>query len=210
MSANSASADLVTDLAERIFSSNPTTARALAAAIEDLTEEERHGLDTYLAYLAGSGFKLDFVCEAYNTIVRDTVREQIFFRRNGRYRHSTFDEVASSVYLNDDYMSRYMVGLAVTTYLWPNHLAIQRFFRRSLREAPRGDYLEVGPGHGVFFLTAMRSGMFARCLGVDLSPTSVAMTEAILSSSFFGNLKGYELLQADFLEVDLPPKAFRP
>jgi 2-polyprenyl-3-methyl-5-hydroxy-6-metoxy-1,4-benzoquinol methylase len=151
---------------------------------------------------------MDFVAEAYNTIVRDTLREQMFFRRHGRYRYSRYDEVASSVYLNDDYMTRYMVGLAVTTFLWPNHLAIHRFFRTSLGAAPAGDYLEIGPGHGVFFMTALRSGKFRRCLGVDLSPTSIAMTEALLAGGKFGRFGGYELRQADFLAAPLPERAF--
>ncbi|HEX4198426.1 MAG TPA: class I SAM-dependent methyltransferase [Caulobacteraceae bacterium] len=200
---------LVGDLAERIAQSNPTTVKMLDTAIAGLSAAERSELDAYLAYLRSAGHGLDFIAESYNTILRDTVREQIFFRRNGRYRHARYDEVAASVYMNDDYMSRYMVGLAVTTYLWPNHLAIHRFFRQTLPDAPAGDYLEIGPGHGVFFMAAARSGRFAKCLGVDLSPTSVAMTRSLLASGHFGDFQDYEIRQADFLDASLPPRAFQ-
>ena len=175
----------VDDLAARIVASNPTTARMLQGSVAALADDERRELEAYLAHVAESGAPMDFVAEAYNTIVRDTLREQMFFRRHGRYRYARYDEVANSVYLNDDYMTRYMVGLAVTTFLWPNHLAIHRFFRASIDAAPVGDYLEIGPGHGVFFMTALRSGKFRRCLGVDLSPTSIAMTEALLVGGKF-------------------------
>ena len=199
---------LIDDLAARIVAANPTTAKMLRGSIAALSAEERHELEAYLAHVVEGGAEMAFVAEAYNTIVRDTLREQMFFRRNGRYRYARYDEVAGSVYLNDDYMTRYMVGLAVTTFLWPNHLAIHRFFRQSIASAPAGDYLEIGPGHGVFFMTALRSGKFARYLGVDLSPTSIAMTGALLSGGKFGTFSGYELREADFLAAPLPEKSF--
>jgi 2-polyprenyl-3-methyl-5-hydroxy-6-metoxy-1,4-benzoquinol methylase len=203
------SSGLVGDLAERIAQSNPTTVKMLASAIGGLSGDERGELEAYLDYLVAAGHDIGFIAEAYDTILRDTVREQIFFRRHGRYRYSRYDEVAASVYMNDDYMSRYMVGLAVTTYLWPNHLAIHRFFREELRHAPSGDYLEIGPGHGVFFMAAARSRRFGHCLGVDLSPTSVEMTRSLIASSHFGDFHDYEIRQADFLGAPLPLGAFQ-
>jgi ubiquinone/menaquinone biosynthesis C-methylase UbiE len=201
-------ATLVADLARRIARANPTTVKMLDQAMNGLADDERGEFESYLAYILSSGRDLDFVTEAYNTIVRDTVREQMFFRRHGRYRYARYEDVAASVYLNDDYMSRYMVGLAVSTYLWPNHLAIHRFFRQNLPGAPAGQYLEIGPGHGVFFMTAARSGKFGKCLGVDLSPTSVEMTRNLLASGHFGRLQDYEIRQADFLSAPLPPGSF--
>jgi 2-polyprenyl-3-methyl-5-hydroxy-6-metoxy-1,4-benzoquinol methylase len=201
-------ADLVGELARRIAKANPMTARMLGAALEGLSAEEHGEFETYLAYTLSTGRDLDEVTEAYNTLLRDTMKEQIFFKRHGRYRHSRYDEVAASVYLNDDYMTRYMLGLAVSTYLWPNHLAIHRFFRAALASAPAGDYLEVGPGHGAFFMAAARSGRFRSCLGVDLSPTSIELTRQLLSSPHFGGFQNFELREADFLAASLPDQAF--
>jgi 2-polyprenyl-3-methyl-5-hydroxy-6-metoxy-1,4-benzoquinol methylase len=67
-----------------------------------------------------------------------------------------------------------------------------------------GAYLEVGPGHGMFFLHALRRGGFDRYLGIDISPTSLAATRALLDSGAFGNFSGYELILADFLSAEPP------
>ena len=40
--------------------------------------------------------------------------------------------MAASVYHDRDYMDRYMYGLAITNFLWPNHVAMARFLRESL------------------------------------------------------------------------------
>jgi len=200
---------LVDDLAARIAQANPMTVKVLEGAIAALSSSESEELEAYLAHTLDGGHDMAFVALSYDTIVKDTLREQIYFRRHGRYRYSRYVDVASSVYMNNDYMSRYMVGLAVTTFLWPNHLAIHRFFREALQHAGGGDYLEIGPGHGVFFMAAMRSGRFRHCLGVDLSPTSIAMTRGLLEGGRFGRFHDYELRQADFLEASLPQKAFQ-
>ncbi len=54
--------------------------------------------------------------------------EELFFRRTGRYRLSTFAEAFDTVYANPGFMSRYMNGLLMTHVLWRNHTDMLRYF----------------------------------------------------------------------------------
>lgn len=193
---------LIAELVGRILRDSPMQSGSLWQTVGALSPEECGELEAYVRHCQDSGIGLDRLSEAYRVISADTLREQVYFRRHGRYRYSTFAEVADKVYFDQAYMSNYMFGLALTQFLWPNHLEISRFFRASLPRAGGGRYLEVGPGHGAYFLLAMRSGRFSECLGVDISPTSLALTRALLEVETAGHTP-WKLMESDFL-------AFRP
>ena len=155
----------------------------------------------YIDYCVTMDFGVDRLATAYNMVVAEMRKEEMFFRRHGRYRNSTYADVAASVYLNPEYMRDYMHGLAVTEFLWPNHVAIRRFFTDVLTSAPGGTHLlEVGPGHGFFLAQAIQSGKWDAHHGVDISPTSLEMTRSILDSEVFGQLRDYSLFENDFLQ----------
>jgi len=82
-----------------------------------------------------------------------------------------------------------------------NHVLMRRFFKMQLPAlaAAGTSYREVGPGHGMYFLEALRSGLFGACEGVDISETSIALTRRVVDSGFFGSFQPARLLQSDFL-----------
>jgi 2-polyprenyl-3-methyl-5-hydroxy-6-metoxy-1,4-benzoquinol methylase len=107
--------------------------------------------------------------------------------------------VESLVYRNDEYMTMYMYGLAITAFLWVNHTQMKRFFNEGLPKRQSGKYLEIGPGHGFHMMEAMQASQYTSFLGVDISPASVELTRSILGSNYFGDLKNYEIQECDFL-----------
>lgn len=171
---------IVDTLVETIVDQYPVHRGFLEHAIAGATPEEVDRLAGYLEFCMGKGLELDYLAESYLTILGDTLDEQLYFRDKGHYRHSTFAEVAESVYHDRDYMDRYMYGLAITNFLWPNHLAMARFLRERIPVDRGGHYLEVGPGHGFLLLSAIEVGSFDDFLGVDLSAASVAQTQTII------------------------------
>ncbi len=185
-------------LVARIAERRPRHAKFVDQAHALLDAEEKADATAYLRHLLAR-HPLDFVAEAYETLLDDTVAEQFFFMSEGRYRHSTFAEVANFVYFAPDYMQRYMIGLAVSNFLWPNHLAIRRFFRKTLPRGRAGSYLEVGPGHGLFLLQALRELSCARYVGVDISPASLALTAALVRQVVPEAMPRLALIEADFL-----------
>lgn len=198
---SSANTPLLEEFIASVALRNPMQLRALADSRAAMEPSECVELETYLAFCREEGLSNDDLVGAYLTITMDTLREQVYFQRHGRYRCSTFEEVADRVYFDRDYMSRYMYGLAVTLYLWPNHLEMVRFFRKTMPAGRGGRYLEIGPGHGVFFRHAALHGGFESCTGVDISPTSLDMTRRLLAS--IDSLPGERcrLINADFLSA---------
>lgn len=178
--------------------------RSLDIARAQLTADESSGLERYIAYCMESGIGIDKLAQAYNTITTDTLREQIYFQRHGRYRCSKFSEVADAVYFNPEYMQSYMLGLALTAYLWPNHLELSRFFEKSLPKLNTGNYLEVGPGHGLYLSKAIELSNFRSFHAIDISETSISLSRKILDYQFSGRQGNWELYVADFLAGTLP------
>lgn len=196
------------DLVDRVLRANPTHGQFLHDSIGGIMPEESAELDAYLKYMASGGHGLDYLAECYNLIVMDTLREQVYFQRKGRYRHKSYEEVAEAVYHNPEYMEQYMLGLALTLFLWPAHRKLKAFFYENLPVERSGAYLEIGPGHGFYLMSAMKRRACSRYVAVDISAKSVELTRDIVKSGAFGEFDNYEIIQADFLEADLDVEPF--
>lgn len=187
------------ELVSFIVALNPLQQGFLESSLAGCDPHEQDTLERYIDYGVTHGCTIEYLAQCYDLIVKDTLAQQVYFMRHRRYRYGSFAEVESLVYRNDDYMRRYMHGLALTALMWPNHAQMFRFFRATLPRGPGGSYLEIGPGHGFYLMEAIRSTAYDSFIGVDISPTSVAMTRDILSSGFFGTFSGYEVRESDFL-----------
>lgn len=194
-------------LVDAILAQNPMHRSFMTAALANITPDEMAHLDRYVDFCKQRGLTIDYLADCYLTIVGDTLREQIYFQKHGKYRYSSFAEVADNVYFNDEYMSFYMYGLAITSFLWPNHLAMFRFFRDTLPKDRNGAYLEIGPGHGYYLMTAMQRSAYRNFTGVDISETSIAQTRALIEH-FGGERQDLDLVCTDFLDSDLPEHGF--
>lgn len=188
---------------DEIVRINPLQSSFIESSIAGATADELRELADYIQFCELKSLDVPYLAECYDVIVKDTLREQFYFQRHKRYRYSTFAEVADAVYFDDDYMSKYMHGLAITAWLWPNHRDMHRYFAKSIPTAKAGTYLEVGPGHGVYMMTAMNLSRYARFEGIDLSPTSVEMTTALLQSRSAADSTRYEIYCSDFLGDEL-------
>jgi 2-polyprenyl-3-methyl-5-hydroxy-6-metoxy-1,4-benzoquinol methylase len=190
---------LIDDLITEIISINPLQENFLKGALSELSLDDYHLFNTYLTHCLAEGKTIDYLALCYDLIVKDTFANQLYFKRHNKYKHSSYVEVESLVYRNDDYMSMYMYGLAISTFLWKNHLAIKTFFKHHLPIDRKGHYLEIGPGHGFYMMEAMQSSQYDDFLGVDISPSSVALTSSILQSGHFGDFKNFKVEECDFL-----------
>lgn len=187
---------------EVILKRNPRHRNFLEVSLAGLSDGEIEELENLVEWAKKSGFTLERVAEGYTTLVMDTMKEQFFFNKHGRYRYSKFEDVAAKVYHDPDYMERYMLGLALSSYLWPNHAAMRRHFEQHLPDSGGGTYLEIGPGHGFYMKRALQSGGFQRYLGIDLSATSIALTRSVLEHFCPEEASMVELREANFLVDD--------
>ena len=145
---------------------------------------------------------LSALAESYAFLVRETLKEQLYFKRNKKYRYSKYSEVSESIYNNNLYMQKYMTGLAISSFLWPNHIRIKRFFENIIKtiDNKSARYLEIGPGHGIFFMIALANQCAKIYDAVDISPTSIKMTTDILTSGYFGEYSNFQITECDFLD----------
>lgn len=191
----------LTDLVELIVKARPMHRKFIKNSVENLSVDELNELEKYLECFSLLDMNLEQLTNSYVTIVDDTFREEMYFRKAGTYRFKTFEEAQSAVYDNESYMQRYMIGLALTAFLWENHAALKRFFKSKLPLFSKrtGLYREVGPGHGMYFIESMRHCNCYRYEGIDVSSTSVEMTKKLIDSGFFGRFPNANVLKQDFL-----------
>lgn len=133
-------------------------------------------------YLSDSGMSIDYAVNAYLKTCQDTLVEQTKFLRSGVYSCSSADKAFTDVYSNELEMRSYMVGVALSQFLWENHYKIYTFFLEILIKC-RGkvsNYLEIGPGHGLYLAAALNQLEAQHYIGVDISPVSLDICQGIL------------------------------
>ena len=141
-------------------------------------------LSSCILRLEDSEAALDQLCSDYRFLCEDIVLpEEMFFRRHGHYRLSSFDEANKECYANAEFMDRYMNGLLLSDVLWVNHAnAFTHFVEDFLpRLSPGSSHLEIGPGHGMFLYFAAVDQRVSEVTGWDVSPTSIEKTRAALT-----------------------------
>jgi 2-polyprenyl-3-methyl-5-hydroxy-6-metoxy-1,4-benzoquinol methylase len=152
------------------------------AALSETTEEISALL---LRVVQAHGRPLASFADDYRYLCEEIVfPEELFFRREQRYRLSTFEEAAKEVYHNAPLMARYMNGLFLSDAQWLNHASAMNDFAHLYLPTARksGRHLEIGPGHGMLLHLALHFGDFANLSAWDVSATSVQHTRDVLSA----------------------------
>ena len=140
----------------------------------EATESEKQELDIILRFfLEELGYELDFIVNAYLFINQMAMEETYYFVQHGRYRNSSFEEVNKIVYDNSEYMEKYMIGLAISDYIWINHIKTLRYFVENINSFYGDRYLEIGPGFGQFLVKVLLYHKFKVYDACDVSKTSV-------------------------------------
>ncbi|KJU86479.1 methyltransferase domain-containing protein [Candidatus Magnetobacterium bavaricum] len=156
-------------------------------------------LSNYIRFLYDiKGMDLNRVVNAYLKMVEEVVREQVYFKSNGVYRYTSFKDVCDKVYYSLEYMFDYMIGLAISQYLWKNHRDFFLFFTKIISKQNGENYLEIGPGHGLFFLEAVQNGNFKKYVAIDLSETSIDMCKSLLQYN-----NNFDRTKVEFIHCDV-------
>ncbi|GHV51639.1 SAM-dependent methyltransferase [Synergistales bacterium] len=188
---------------------NSRHAQNIAAASATLTDEENNALKQLFDFLC-SYFKYDIrqIVDAYLALVDSLTEQQMNFMRTGKYQNSTFEEV-EHYYEDGKIMKNYVIGFAVSLYLWPHHMEVMRFYKKNIREGKgregKGSYLEIGPGHGHLLVTAMGNSNFDSYTAVDISQTSVDTTASYVKYCLPGS-NNYAVLRKNFFDFDSSEK----
>jgi 2-polyprenyl-3-methyl-5-hydroxy-6-metoxy-1,4-benzoquinol methylase len=145
---------------------------------------------------------------AYNRMTTDFLKEQIRFKKTGKYLRDNAEAARVDVYENDEVMRYYMVGLCISYLLWPNHYKMYQFFKRFLATNPRvKKYLDVAPGHGLFAAQVIRKYPEVQATLVDISLTSLSVAKDLLSNFGIPELE-YKAIHGDFLKIEINQESY--
>ena len=121
--------------------------------------------------------------EGYAEFANDSMRNQVFYERNGRYKASNYNEVREQMYDNEEHMTRrYLPGMFLSHYLWPQHYNMLRGFRSGLlpRITDSRLFFEVGVGCGMYSKLTLEAMPAVRGVGFDISQFSLDYTAKVM------------------------------
>ncbi len=121
--------------------------------------------------------------KGYATFAMHSMRLQAAFERDLVYKAKTHEQASSEVYFNEQHMmEEYLPGLLLSHFLWPHHYRQLQFFDsafvQAMRVAGATSFIEVGIGTGLYSCLLLRKLPQVHGIGLDISPSSQAFTEA--------------------------------
>jgi 2-polyprenyl-3-methyl-5-hydroxy-6-metoxy-1,4-benzoquinol methylase len=174
---------LVAQVIEILCKKSPFQRKTLRHFLVNCDDVYWHRAETVVRDLTECFYEqsIEKIVDAYLQMYQDIMLEQINFAKSGVYRPLVINEVYSEVYASETKMKSYMHGLALSIFLWPNHYKMYDFFIQKIKQiGPIRHYLEIGPGHGLFLLHALRTFPKAEFTIIDISPISIALTKQLV------------------------------
>lgn len=168
-----------------ISKKNPLQKKALESFLKDrddlFWQRAEYFAGNMLSLCKKEGIAIEYIADSYLKMCKDMLTEQVRFQRTGKYLYEKAAEAHKNVNLSEQYMSSYMYGLAFSQFLWPNHYSMFNFFiDESSKLKGVNNYLEVGPGHGVYLVESLKLFPRANFTVIDISPISIRITEKIV------------------------------
>ena len=156
--------------------------------------------ETTLRHLFPTPEKLALAVKGYSAFAVASMRGQLAFERDRTYPSKTYEQAASEVYFNDEYMmGQYLPGLLLSHYLWPHHYRQLQFFDSAFIEpmvlAGASRFAEVGVGTGLYSRRVLERVAGSRGQGFDISPSSKRFADAHIAA--FGFQDRYDLTLQD-------------
>ncbi len=171
-------------LAARIVAIWPEHHAYLAARFHDFDTAFEARMDEVARLaLIDIGGRLDLYVSDYRWMCEAFIAEEFNFRRNKTYRLKTFAEAEREVYARPEVMERYVRGILISQLVWEPHARAFDMFRNAFLGAAQAgsDYLEIGPGHGLFVYFAAHCRAIASIEAWDVSQSSIAETRNALA-----------------------------
>ena len=121
----------------------------------------------------------------YGKFCLDSMKLQKIFDKTRQYENKTYEEAASEVYQNRDYMfSLYLPGILLSHFLWSHHYKQHIFFREKFvpKVIDHGGHVfyDIGVGTGFYSKEMLLVNENMHGEGFDLSPHSLEYTKKTL------------------------------
>lgn len=179
--------DLLTPIVKLVNAKDPDYSAHLEAYLssqDDLFRERANSFfGRYKRFIESENLNLEFGVDCFLRLRASMAAERMEFLRTGHYASKSFEEVNHRVYDNPDVMRYHMHGLVFAQFFWPEQYARLQFFLTQLTryESHVGTYLEVGGGHALYIIEAMRTlPAETKFTLVDVSPSSMALARGMI------------------------------
>jgi hypothetical protein len=142
--------------------------------------------------------RLGDALDGYAEFVNDSLRNQAFYEKHGRYKASSYVECVEAYYHNADHMTRcYLPGMYLSHLLWPQHYNMLCGFRENLlrRLVEPKLFFEVGVGCGMYSKVLLEHFPDIRGIGFDISSYALKFTKELVT--LFGHGRRYAIEQRD-------------
>jgi SAM-dependent methyltransferase len=136
--------------------------------------------------------------DGYAEFANDSMRNQVFYEKTGHYRANSHEQVSRDCYHNADFMNlRYLPGMVISHFVWPQHYYMQKSFRELLlpRVGHSKLFFEVGVGCGLYSKITLDTFPDIYGVGFDISNFSLEFTGELISA--FGHRDRYQLENRD-------------
>ena len=164
--------------------------------------------NNFIQYLKNENINFDYVIDAYLKLCADMMVSQLYFYEHKRYPLNKQSDAFKKVYDNINEIKSYMIGVAISQFLWPTHYAMYSFFIKKITNFKINvkNYLEIGCGHGLFLVEVIKKfNKSANFEIVDISKTSIEITKSIINFLVKDKIKINYLL-SDIFKIDFKKK----
>lgn len=173
------------ELLQYIYARNTGHAKKLTEFLKEPTVLEQ--LDTFLKnyseFMIKNEISVEDLGNAYLQMVDEMCTARLEFTRTGKYPMPNQAEAKSEVYDNQKVMTGFMLGLGLSQFLWKQHFELFNFYKKSISSLEdRGNFLEVGSGHGLFLNELLNFVQKSPVDVVDISQTSIHISREIISA----------------------------
>lgn len=176
------------EVLDYIYSKKKTQKKKIEALFSEmpgLAEELEFFLKRYLPILGGGCSAHQKLGDSYLKMSAQMAFARLQFLRDGKYPTQEHGDAIENVYQNRETMLQYMLGLALSQYLWKHHYRLFQFYQHhvdSIEFKPGAKTLEVGCGHGLYLLYLLEHTKHDLAVDVvDISETSIDLARDLIA-----------------------------
>ena len=185
-----------------IYSKFPTQRKKITHSFETTTGMEKDldmFLETYLNFMKLENITHKKLAGAYLEMLDQMMFARKEFLHSGKYYSKNQEEAFQHTYDNESFMTNYMLGLALSQFLWRHHYLMFSYYKKIIKnqksKIKNQKILEVGSGHGLFLLEMLKIIDTSNVIDVvDISKSSIRITQNIIKSidrEYIKNIKFY-------------------
>ena len=88
----------------------------------------------YAGYLEAQGLSFEYAVDAYLKMCKDMIKSQLYFMKTDKYPMDDQDQAFEEIYNSKKEMQSYMIGLALSQYLWSTHYEMFNHLKEALQQ----------------------------------------------------------------------------